>query len=185
MHIVILPGTNRSGSLTRALAGTVARLHNENGATTDILDLAELPAEALLGSIYKQPTAAVVSFVKRLLAADGVHALVPEYNGSLPGVMKLFIDLLPYPGGFQDRPMAYVGVSAGRFGGVRAVEHLQQISGYRNAHGLPSRLFIAEAHKAIAADGSLLDAELSKRLTAQVAAFQAFVKTLGATPAKG
>ena len=88
-----------------------------------MLDLAEMGPEFLLGTSYKEPAAAVTALVDRFLAADGVHFVVPEYNGSFPGAVKLFIDHLPYPEGFDNRPCAFTGLAAGQFAALRAVEH--------------------------------------------------------------
>ena len=68
--------------------------------------------------------------------------VVPEYNGSFPGILKYFIDLLPFPESFDCRPVSYVGVSAGQWGALRAVEQLQLVFGYRNAYVHPPRTFL-------------------------------------------
>src|SRR5690606_19539384 len=106
----------------------------------DLLDMNELPPEILSPGAYKQPAESVRQLVERFLAADGVVFVVPEYNGSYPGVLKLFVDMLPYPQGFENRPCAFVGLAAGQFKSLRAVEHLQQVAGYRNAFVYPRRL---------------------------------------------
>lgn len=181
MHIVVIAGSNRDGALSRGLARHYAQIYRSHDAQVDLLDLAELPPEALLGSVYKEPTASITALVDRFLAAEGVHWVVPEYNGGFPGVLKLLIDLLPYPAGLDQRPCAFTGLAAGQFQGLRAVEQLQQVVGYRNALQYPRRLFIGHSFTAIAAEGTLLDESLSERLDQQAKGFLAYITALAST----
>lgn len=177
MHIVVIPGTNRTGSLTAKLATAVAADYSNLGHTVDLMTM-DLETDYLAGTAYKEPTPAITARVERFLKADGVVFLVPEYNGSYPGIVKLFIDTLPYPAGFDRRPCAYIGLAAGQFKGLRAVEHLQAVAGYRNALTYPNRIFIGDSWKQFALDGSVGDPELLKRLQAQAEGFVHFIITV-------
>lgn len=174
MKIVVVCGTNREGSLSRMLAAEVAETYRELNADVDLLDMKELPASILDGNVYKEQPAEVKGLVDRFLASDGAVFVVPEYNGSFPGVLKLFIDMLPYPEGFDRRPCAFLGLAAGQFQGLRAVEHLQGVAGYRNAHMFPRRIFIGDSYKQFI-DGKLSDDKLTARLRQQTAGFLEFV----------
>lgn len=173
MHIVVVCGTNRDGALSRMLATEAAECYRELGHDVDLLDMNELPSEALLPTAYKDQAENVKALVARFLKAEGAVFVVPEYNGSYPGVLKLFVDMLPFPEGFDSRPCAFIGLAAGQFKGLRAVEHFQQVAGYRNAHLYPRRLFIGDSFKQFV-DGKLSDDELSKRLREQSAGFAKF-----------
>jgi len=175
MHIVIIPGTNRTGSLSILLAQHAAKDYEAIGHTVDVL-LLDLEPDYLAGSAYKEPTPAITARVQRFLAADGVVFVVPEYNGSFPGILKLYLDTLPYPQGFDRRPCAFIGLAAGQFKGLRAVEHLQGVAGYRNALMYPNRLFIGEAWKQFTPEKTLGDPELSKRLLAQAKGFVRYIE---------
>jgi NAD(P)H-dependent FMN reductase len=177
MRIVVIPGTNRAGSLSLTLAKLVAADYAALGHQPEVLAL-ELGAEFLEPEAYKQPKPAVRALVERFLAADGVVFVVPEYNGSYPGVLKLFLDMLPYPAGFDRRPCAFIGLSAGQFQALRAVEHLQGVAGYRNAFIYPNRVFIGESHKQFDAAGGLVDARLAQRLRDQALGFVQFITAL-------
>ena len=141
MHIVVVCGTNRDGALSRLLATEVAESYRQRGQSVDLLDMNELPPEALLPTAYKEQADSVKKVVDRFLASDGAVFVIPEYNGSYPGVVKLFVDMLPYPEGFDSRPCAFIGLAAGQFKSLRAVEHFQQVAGYRNAYMYPRRDF--------------------------------------------
>ena len=177
MHIVVVPGTNRAGSLSLTLAKLVVADHQALGHSTDLLEM-QLSAEFLLPNAYKEPAPGVKALVDRFLAADGVVFVVPEYNGSYPGILKLFVDMLPYPQGFDRRPCAFIGLSAGQFQALRAVEHLQGVAGYRNAFLYPNRVFIGDSFKQFTPDGKLVDAKLAGRLSAQASGFAQIISAL-------
>lgn len=184
MHIVVVSGTNRAGALSRQLSDIVAQKHRDLGATVDLLDLGEvMNADFIAPTAYKQPTASITAAVDRFLAADGVVFVIAEYNGSYPGALKLFIDMLPYPAGFNRRPCAFVGIAAGRFASLRAVEHFQQVAGYRNAYQYPERVLIANSYQQFQ-DGNFGDDELRQRVEQQASGFQAYVSKVGGEAAK-
>lgn len=180
MNIVVVCGTNREGALSRLLAREVAQTYTERGHEVDFLDMAELPADALLPTAYKEKTPSVDALVQRFLACDGAVFVIPEYNGSYPGIVKLFVDMLPYPEGFDSRPCAFIGLAAGQFKSLRAVEHFQQVAGYRNAYVYPRRIFIGDSFKQFI-DGKLADDELTKRLDAQAEGFLHFINAIKAS----
>lgn len=177
MHIVVVCGTNREGALSRLMAKEVAESYRELVDSVDLLDMAELPTEALAPTAYKERPAKVDALVQRFLASDGAVFIVPEYNGSYPGVLKLFVDMLPFPEGFDSRPCAFVGLAAGQFKSLRAVEHFQQVAGYRNAYVFPRRLFVGDSFKQFI-DGKLADDELSQRLRQQSEGFVRYVNAV-------
>ena len=148
-----------------------------------MLDLAELPASAFEPGVFSDKPAELESaFTDKVLASDGLVVIVPEYNGSYPGVLKHFVDLLPFPESFDCRPVAFVGLAGGYYGALRAVEQLQMVFAYRNAYLFNRRVFIPSAYKVFNEDGSLADEELKDRLQLQAEKFQAFtraIKSLG------
>lgn len=174
MKIVVVCGTNRAGALSRLLAKEVAESYRDRGHDVDLLDMNELPPEVLDANAYKEKSESLQAIVDRFLACDGAVFVVPEYNGSYPGILKLFVDMLPYPEGFDSRPCAFIGLAAGEFKSLRAVEHFQQVAGYRNAHIYPRRMFIGQSFQQFA-DGKLADEELGKRLQTQTDGFLEFV----------
>ena len=117
---------------------------------------------------------AFVEIQNRIVSSAGLHVVTPEYNGSFPGVLKYFIDMLKFPESFERKPVAFVGEAAGVWGGLRAVEQLQMIFGYRNAHPYPERVFIAGINNLMNEDGTLKDQSLTDRLAKQCRGFAAF-----------
>jgi len=173
--IEIIVGTNRPGSNTLKVARIIEGYYKEAGVPTGLLDLHELPPEIFLPSAYGEKPAAFAPLQDRVTAAHGLHIVIPEYNGSFPGVLKYFVDMLKFPESFEHKCTAYTGVAAGVWGGLRAVEQLQLVFGYRNAYNCPERVWIAGVHKKLSADGaSFADEATADILRKQVAAFAPF-----------
>ena len=132
--IFIISGTNRPGSNTRKVAAHVEAIYKSLSVKTQLLDLAEMPPDIFSPASYATKPAGFSKFTDAILAADGLVIVTPEYNGGIPGVLKYFIDMLPFPESFEHRPVCFVGLAAGIWGALRPVEQLQAIFGYRNAY---------------------------------------------------
>src|SRR6202041_2664385 len=107
-----------------------------------LFSLSDLPAEMFLPTAYADKPPVVKELQRRIMDAGGLHMVAPEYNGSFPGVLKYFIDMLKFPESFENRPVCFTGLAAGIWGALRPVEQLQAIFGYRNAHIFPARVFL-------------------------------------------
>jgi NAD(P)H-dependent FMN reductase len=182
--ILIIAGTNRPNSNALRIATNIKRHYENEKANAQILSLQDLPRELFDGAAYATKPPAMIEIQNRVLHARGLHVITPEYNGSFPGVLKYFIDMLKFPESFDRKPVAFVGESAGMWGGLRSVEQLQHIFGYRNAFTYPERVFIPTVGAVLDANGHITDAELDKRLAKQVRGFLHFLGCLGpANPA--
>jgi chromate reductase len=176
--IVILSGTNRPGSNTRKVTSHVEAVYKALGVKTHVLDLAELPPEIFAPSSYAEKPAAFKKFTEAVLASDGLVVITPEYNGSVPGILKYFIDMLPFPESFESRPVCFVGLAAGLWGALRPVEQLQAIFGYRNAFIYPERVFMPGIGKLLNEAGQFTNPDMEKRLKTQAEGFTGFVEKL-------
>jgi len=176
--IVILSGTNRPGSNTRKVTAHVEGIYQSLGVATQTLDLADLPPEIFSPSAYSEKPASFAQFTDPMLAADGLVVITPEYNGGIPGILKYFIDMLPFPDSFERRPVCFVGLAAGIWGALRPVEQLQAIFGYRNAFIFPERVFMPGIGKLLDASGQFTGPDIPKRLESQATGFVEFVEKL-------
>ena len=177
--ILIVSGTNRPASNSLRVAQGVARHYAALGTAAEVYSLGELPGSAFAPEAFGVKPPELVAVQQRVLGAAGLHLVVPEYNGSFPGVLKHFIDLLKFPESFQDKPVAFVGVANGWFGAVRAVEQLQMVFAYRNAHLFPDRVFIPGVGKKLDVDGVIADAEIDARLAKQAKGFARYAELVG------
>lgn len=175
--IEIIAGTNRPASNTLKVAHLVESLYRKSNTPARILSLADLPAEIFSPSSYAVKPPAFEPFKERVLESDGLHVVVPEYNGSFPGVMKYFIDMLKFPESFEHRCVAFTGLAAGIWGAFRSVEQLQMIFGYRNAYIMPERVWIPRINDQWNEDESdFIDPSISRMLQKQVDLFARFVE---------
>lgn len=173
--MTLLIGTNRPGSNTRKVATVVEEVYAELGTPLHVIDLAKLPPEIFQASSYAEKPASFKPFADAVLQASGLHVVTPEYNGSLPGVLKYFIDMLKFPESFERRPVCFVGLGAGMWGALRPVEMLQMIFGYRNAYLYPERVFLPKINDLLDDQGKFKDPELRDRVKKQAAGFIEFV----------
>jgi chromate reductase, NAD(P)H dehydrogenase (quinone) len=176
--ITLIVGTNRPGSNSRKVARHIEEMYAGLKVPLHVLDLAQLPPEIFSPSSYAERPKSFQPFVEAVLKSAGLHLVSPEYNGSLPGVLKYFIDMLKFPESFEKRPVCFVGVAAGIWGALRPVEQLQAIFGYRNAFLYPERVFLPKIHELLDDSGRLKDPELVQRLRNQVEGFVDFVERL-------
>jgi NAD(P)H-dependent FMN reductase len=176
--IVIISGTNRPDSNTRKVTTHVLSHYQSLGVKTHLLDLAEMPPEILSPASYAEKPAGFKKFTDAILAADGLVIVTPEYNGGMPGILKYFIDMLPFPESFEQRPVCFVGLAAGIWGALRPVEQLQAIFGYRNAYIFPERVFMPGIGKLLNEAGQFTSPDIEKRLAKQAEGFVGFVESL-------
>lgn len=143
MIIEIISCTNRPESRTKKIAGFYAALlAAEHGLKADVLSLCELPHDFVFTSIYgdaKMVDPAFTALRERVARAEAIVFVLPEYNGSFPGVLKAFIDGLHWPSDLADKPVAMLSLSAGTMGGALAMSHLTDVMHYYGAMVLPTK----------------------------------------------
>jgi NAD(P)H-dependent FMN reductase len=177
--ILVIAATNRPGSNTLRVARLVRTMLAESGREADLLSLEELPQSLFDPASYAEKPAAFAAIQGRVLAADGILVVTPEYNGSFPGVMKYFIDMLRFPESLYERPVAFIGLAAGRWGALRSVEQLEMIFQYRHAHLYGRRVLIPEVGSVLDDTGQLVDPDLATRVRETVLGFAQFCRALG------
>lgn len=175
----IIAGTDRPDSNTLKIAKYVQSLYLSLGEKVEIIDL-RIAKEHLHADLqYGKHSDGMKPYLDKIVESDGLIVVCPEYNGSMPGVLKYFIDHLKFPESFEYRPVCFVGIGSGAFGGLRPVEHLQQVFGYRNAFIFPERVFVMNAFKVINAENEVTDPLLKELFLRQAQGFQKFSKALG------
>lgn len=176
--ITIISSTNRPNSNSRKVAETLASFYNQQGLETSILDLAELPHEYFFPDMYAKGSVhpSMVDVLERYLTpADRLHFVIPEYNGTFPGVLKLWIDAISVVGDFKvvlaGKKAALTGLAAGRAGNLRGLDHFTTVLNYLNVNVMPNKLPVSSFGQLLNAEKKLEDAGTLKALEAQVAEF--------------
>ncbi len=174
----IICGTNRPGSRSMEISELVKPYYEKNFKSVEVINLEDLNLNQLNNNSYGdgEKPKAVTEAIEKLNSAEGILVVCPEYNGSMPGALKYFIDFWSYPKTFEYRPVGFIGLG-GAFGGLRPVEHLQQVFGYRNAFILPNRVFIQNVWN-ILKEGKITDQTVSDLLVEQSEKFYKFVSGL-------
>ena len=176
--IIVISGTNRAGSRTLKIAQYLTEQYKNAGENVSLIDLQTLPPSLLDPGAYFQKPADAESLLTLANTAKAVHIVVPEYNGTFPGVLKLFIDHWKYPEGFDGKSVAYIGIASGRWAGLRAVEHLHGVFGYRQVNQYPKSVYIPAVHEVVDKEGNVLSEEIKTRIETQIKGFLAFSKAL-------
>ena len=133
-RILAFAGSLRKGSYTKALVRAAVEIAPQSVAM-EVFDLDGIPP--FNQDIEKTPLTAVVEFKQKIRNADALLIATPEYNYSIPGVLKNAIDWASRPYGdnaLADKPVAIMSASTGMLGGARAQYHLRQSFVFLNMH---------------------------------------------------
>ncbi len=178
--ILGLSGSLRAGSfnsaLLRAAVGEVPA-----GVTLEIGSIKGIPLyDGDVESEHGLPES-VVKLKERIVAADALLLVTPEYNNSIPGVFKNAIDWLSRPPAdigrvFGGRPVGVIGASPGRWGTLLSqTAWLQVLKTLGTQAYFGGRLQVAQAGDAFDANGALVDARIREQLKKYLAGFTEFV----------
>jgi chromate reductase len=185
--IIVLIGGISSGSLNRRFFETVAALDEGSAFEFNVFDIASLPfySQDLEGAL----PASVAVFKEAALAADGVLIVTPEYNRSIPGVLKNALDWGSRLSSeradgniWTGKPTAIMGASPGAIGTFGAQQHLRNICSWLDMPTMnqPTVYFnastgMADAAGEPSADSNDLTASAAVYLGKFLAAFEAWV----------
>jgi chromate reductase len=145
--IGILIGTNRKNSMSEQVARYVGSRLSSRGVSFDYIHLQDLPKDFLFSNTYGENDPAFIRFQKQIDAHKKMIIVIPEYNGSYPGVLKAFIDALRHPDSFSKKKIALIGVSSGAYGNAVGLSHFSDVMAYLNADVLGLRLKLANILK--------------------------------------
>lgn len=160
IHVIAVAGSLRQKSYNRAALHAAEELLPE-GMTLEVFDIGGIPLfnEDIEAQGYP---AAVQQFKARIAASDAMLISTPEYNYSIPGVLKNALDWASRPASstpLNGKPLAIMGVSSGPWGTARAQLHLRQSCVYFNMHPLNKPVVqISHAEAKFDAVGNLKDA---------------------------
>ena len=179
LNFVTLVGSLRKASVNAGVARALPALAPEGTALTLLGSVGDFPLyDADLQAEGLPP--AVTAMAAAITAADGVIIVSPEYNYSIPGVLKNAIDWLSrvpeQP--FKRKPVLLQSASPGAFGGGRMQYHLRQVFVFLDARVMngPEAMIGGAYGKADTATGDLTDPATKEFLGKQLAAFAAFVR---------
>ncbi|MGB0431725.1 MAG: NADPH-dependent FMN reductase [Bacteroidia bacterium] len=146
----IISSTNRKSANSYLISNIYKQLLSKKGVDAEIIDLQKLPSDFVFSALYDNNSKNELfnKFINRVEKSDKFIFVVPEYNGSFPGVLKAFIDGMNYPNGFKGKKAALLGHSSGTQGSALALSHLTDIFNYLGMHvyAMKPRLQQIEKH---------------------------------------
>ncbi len=171
--LTIISATNRPNSKTLKFATHYKQEFANNGVEAQILSLEHLPADVLNSDMYGNRSAEFTKIQDLISATNKFMFIMPEYNGSYPGVLKVLIDACNFPVSFFEKKAALTGVSSGKYGNIRGVDHFTGVCHYINLHVMPLRLHIPNITTELDAEGKLYKEDTLAFIKDQV---QRFIK---------
>ncbi len=172
--ISLISGTNRTGSNTLKLTRYYQQQLTEKGIKSQLIDLCALPDALISSDLYGKRSAAFQQFQNQISASEKFLFVIPEYNGSFPGVLKTFIDACTFPESFYGKKAALVGLSSGKYGNVRGLEHFTGICNYIHLTVLSLRIHIPAIHTELNESGELWKEDTLKFTNEQIDKFIKF-----------
>jgi chromate reductase len=177
--VAVIVGSLRKEAFSLKVAKALAKLAPEQLK----LDIVTLEGLSFFNQdLEANPPADWLALREKLQKSDAVIIVTPEYNRSIPGVLKNAIDIASRPYGkssFQGRPIGLFGTSPGAHGGVSAVKHLQQIlPGISGPIMQQPEAYAGMLGDAFDASGEVSKDSLKQFLTAYIQAFAVWVERL-------
>ncbi|TAM99239.1 MAG: NADPH-dependent oxidoreductase [Chitinophagaceae bacterium] len=180
MSFLVFSASLRHDSFNTRLAKLAARVIEKNGGTVDLANMSEFDCPSYNQDLEinnLQPKGAV-EFRKRILSNDAIIISSPEYNGSMPGLIKNAIDWVsrfrPQP--FNEHHALLMSASPSMGGGNKALWSLRMPLEHLGARVFPDMFSLATAHKTFTSEGNITDETLSKRFEANLVAFMQLVE---------
>ena len=153
--IAIISGTNRKDSSTLKVATICNQIVESVEKTSKIIDLRDMSGVSLSSEMYlsdNQDTAVAKLQDEYLLPSDKWIIVIPEYNGGVPGIFKLFIDILSLrlkDETFHNKSVLLVGVAAGRAGNARGLDYLTNCLNYLGMEVFPTKIPISSINQVL------------------------------------
>lgn len=169
--ITIISATNRPNSSTLKIARYYLQLMEKQGVKPKLLSLEQLPADIAFNELFNKRSAVFQGILDEyIIPAQKFVIIAPEYNGSFPGILKTFIDAM-HPELIRGKKAALIGVSSGRAGNLRGLDHLTGILNYLGLHIHPNKLPVSSILSLLDENGNLKDEITIKALEKHVLDF--------------
>lgn len=154
---LIISGTNRTASNSHKVATYYRDQLARKGENWEILSLIDLPVNIIQSDLYgkRSPQFAVIQ--EMVSTAKKFIFVIPEYNGSYPGVLKVFVDACAYPVSFFHKKAILVGLATGKYGNIRGVDHFTGVCNYLRMHVLPLKIHIPHIQNELSLESGFID----------------------------
>ena len=165
--ITVISGTNRTDSMTLRTAKLYCKLLSERADNVHLLSLENK-------QVWERGAAMIALEKQYLIPAQKFVLIMPEYNASFPGILKLMMDNSDIKNSWWYKKAALVGISDGRAGNLRGIEHMTSILHYLKVHVLYNKLVISRINEEIDSKGKLIKPETLDTINQQIDDFLKF-----------
>lgn len=166
--ITIISATNRPNSNTHKIALSYAQLMEKQGVIPSVFSLEQLSPDMKFIDLYGKHSDKFQQLLEEyIIPAQKFVFILPEYNGSFPGILKLFIDAI-HPDVNRGKKAVLVGVSSGRAGNLRGMDHLTGILNYLGIYVHPNKLPISSVLGLLNEQGHIKDEMTVKVIDKQI-----------------
>lgn len=160
--ITIIVGTNRKKSEAKNFGKKYYELLKSVNQNVNFLHLKDVDTSIYNPDMYDESLHQDLLKIQDdwLIPTNKFIFVIPEYNGGMPGALKMFIDAVSIrkrPETFDGKKAAIVGVSSGRAGNLRGMEHLTGVLNYLGTTVLPNRQPYSSIHKLLDKQGNITD----------------------------
>ena len=170
--IVCVSGTSRPDNYTsRALAVVTSELERQ-GASARVFDARDLS----LNFPGLPETSDAGQLRAAVESAAGIVLATPEYHGGFSAMTKLIVENLGFPSLLKGKPMALIGVAAGRIGAIKSLEQLRGVCSHTGALVLPGAVSVAGVRAAFDQEGKCTDAGVEESLRGIAGALLEFIE---------
>lgn len=177
VRILVIAGSTRTGAYSKKLALAAVRSVEQAGASATFVDLRDFPMPLYDGDLEAASglPAQAIRLRELMQQHDALLIATPEYNSSIPAVLKNALDWLSRPHAaepgvspYRNKVAGLLSSSPGALGGMRGLVHLRQILQNVGCLVITEQFALGNAGSAFAADGSLADARQAEGVAAVV-----------------
>jgi len=174
MIFTIISSTNRPGSSTLKLAKYYQQRMAQKGVEAGILSLEQLPGSMIASDLYGKRSEQFKPLQEIVTQTEKFLFVIPEYNGSFPGVLKVFIDACDFPASFYEKKAALVGLSSGKYGNIRGIDHFTGVCHYLHLNVMSLKIHIPSVRQELNENNQLFKEDTLKFTDEQIDKFILF-----------
>lgn len=171
--ITVICATHRPKNQTLSVVNLYASILRDMGQEVKVLQMDELPQDFLVTNTFGKRTHGMEDIIHdKLVWAERMVIVSPEYNGSYPGLFKAVLDAVK-PHVWKGKKVALVGVASGRAGNLRGMDHLTDVMHHLRAEVFSLKIPISQLDS-LMDEGQVVDEATVKVLRNQAAEFLEF-----------
>jgi chromate reductase len=162
--VTVISCTNRANSNTLKIAKHYMQLLEKQGVNCKLFSFENLPHDIAFQELFNKRSENFQQLLEEFIVpSQKLVFIVPEYNGSFPGILKVFLDAV-HPDINRGKKAGLIGISSGRAGNLRGMDHLTGILSYLGMYVHPNKLPVSSILSLLDNEGNLKEEGTKKAL---------------------